>query len=88
MPETRSYHVRGTKVKVAVHRGTEYHRRVVLTADDVELVYGVDDDAGRIVADLVACYEQGDLAGIGADANQPSWADATLERLDITEVRA
>jgi hypothetical protein len=88
MPETRAFLVRGTKVNVELHRGTEYDRRVVLTAEDVELVYGVDGDAGRIVADLVALYEDGDLAGIGADADQPSWADATLERLDITEVRA
>lgn len=88
MPETRSFIVRGTKVKVALHRGSEYDRRVVLAADDVELVYGVDSDAGRFVAELVACYEHGDLVGIGADADQPSWADATLDRLDITEVRA
>jgi len=88
MPETRTYLVHDAKVKVAVHRGREYDRRVELRSDDIEIVYGVEADEGRIVADLVGLYQHGRLAAVGEDAEQPAWADTVLDELDITEVRA
>jgi len=88
MPKTRSFHVRGAKVKVEVNRGREYDRRLELRCDDIELLYGVDSEAGRIVADFLGLYEDGDLEAIGENAEQPAWADTVLGELDITEVRA
>ena len=87
MPETRTFVVHDARVEVAIHRGREYDRRVELCCDDVELVYGVDADHGRIVADFLALYQHGELAAVGADAEQPAWADTVLNELDITEVQ-
>lgn len=82
--ETRT----GAIVEVEIERGREYDRRVELTYEDRVLLFGVDEIAGRVEAELLVAYDEDGLSGIGEDASAPGWAADTLDQMEIREVRA